>query len=248
LSATGFIDVHSHLLPGIDDGCRSLDDSLACVETLIRHGFTGTVCTPHMAVWQFPANTPAHVADLVAALQEQLDRAGLEYRLWAGGEVRIGEGTVSWFEEHGVPTLGASRCVLIDYWGRSWPACGDRVIEFLFDLGYQPILAHPERMDFEDREWRTILDRLDRAGVRLQGNLKCLAGREGPKTLDRACRLLRANRYDLLATDMHRPDDLDDRLAGLEIVRDETGSAGQMSLLRDRPSEVILPERTRGDG
>ena len=105
----GFIDLHSHLLPGIDDGCVTLEQSLACVRRLMERGFTGTACTPHIWLEQFPANVPANISRWVEELSGHLGEQGLEYRLWPGGEVRIARDTVAWFEEHGVPTLVKDR-------------------------------------------------------------------------------------------------------------------------------------------
>jgi protein-tyrosine phosphatase len=243
VTPTGLIDLHSHLLPGIDDGCRTIEESLACVRTLLDHGFTGTVCTPHVGMSIFPENIPVNIAQQVGVLQQQLHAAGLEYQLWAGGELRIDEDTLSWLREQGVPTLGPSRKVLIDYWGTKWPVCADMVIEHLLQEGYHPILAHPERMDFEDREWEAVLRRLQQSEVWLQGNLKCLAGREGPRVGQRAQRLLSENRYRLLATDMHGTPDLADRLAGLSAVQQQVGTAKLRELLADSPQEIVAPAR-----
>jgi protein-tyrosine phosphatase len=239
MSLTGLIDLHSHLLPGIDDGCRTLEESLDCVRTLLDHGFVGTTCTPHMGMSAFPENSPANIAGKVAALQEQLRQAGLNYPLWAGGELRLADDTFAWLSEHGIPTLGPGRHVLIDYWGRRWPAYADRVVEHLLEQGYHPILAHPERMDLEDQEWDTVLAGLQQRGVWLQGNLKCLAGREGPRVGLRALRLLRESSYSLLATDMHGTPDLVDRLAGLRVVEHEVGQAKLRELLVDGPRQVF---------
>jgi protein-tyrosine phosphatase len=242
VSATGLIDLHSHLLPGIDDGCRTVEESLACVRTLMAHGFAGTVCTPHIWMAVFPENTPAKIAEQVAVLQGQLYAAGLEYQLWAGGELRIAEDTLSSLREHGVPTLGASRKVLVDYWGTQWPPYADSVIEDLLQTGYQPILAHPERMDLDDREWEAVLRRLQQSGVWLQGNLKCLAGHEGPRVGERALRLLSDDRYQVLATDMHGTPDLADRLAGLSTVEQQVGTTKLWDLLADSPQKIVVPE------
>ena len=81
VSPSGLIDVHSHLLPGIDDGCRTVEESTACMRMLVDHGFTGTVCTSHVWRAAFPENTPAKIAEQVAVLQELLRAAGLEYQL-----------------------------------------------------------------------------------------------------------------------------------------------------------------------
>jgi protein-tyrosine phosphatase len=235
----GFIDLHSHLLPGIDDGCVTLEQSLACVRRLIERGFVGTVCTPHIWLQQFPANVPANISRWVDGLREALDAVGLEYGLWPGGEVRIARDTVEWFEEHGVPTLGPSRAVLIDYWGRDWPDYGDRVIEYLLDAELQPVLAHPERMDFPDAEWHATIDRLQALGVWLQGNLRCIAGGEGPQPQRRMRGLLTEDRYHLVATDMHGPVELDGRLAGMHTIEQTAGAAGLRALLAERPAEML---------
>jgi protein-tyrosine phosphatase len=242
VSAIGRIDLHSHLLPGIDDGCRTVEESLACVGTLIGHGFVGTVCTPHMGIGAFPDNTPATIADRVATLQEQLRSAKLEYQLWAGGELRLADDTLSWLRSRGAPTLGSSRYVLIDYWGDEWPQYADRAIEYLLQNGYSPILAHPERMDLDDREWDDVLRRLEHLGVWLQGNLKCLAGHEGERVGRRAKQLLIDNRYRVLATDMHGTPDLADRLEGLRTVDQLVGATKLAELLADCPCAILTPK------
>jgi protein-tyrosine phosphatase len=236
------IDFHSHLLPGIDDGCHSIDESLTCVRSLVEHGFRGTVCTPHMAIEAFPENTPEHVARRVHALQEHLHAAGLDYQLWPGAELRIAEDTLPWIHEHGVPTLGPSRYVLVDYWGSYWPAYADAVIDNLLQAGYHPILAHPERMDLDDREWDAVLERLEQLGVWLQGNLRCIAGREGPRTAERARCLLRMGRYRVLATDMHGPTDLADRLAGLQVGAQLVGARKLQELIGDALENILFPK------
>jgi protein-tyrosine phosphatase len=238
-----FIDLHSHLLPGIDDGCRNVEESLACVRKLLENGFTGTVCTPHMGIDAFPENVPDNIAIRVETLQEQLLAAGLEYQLWAGGELRIGDDTIAWLREHGVPTLGPSRMVLVDYWGSQWPDYADSVIEHLIDQGYHPILAHPERMDLKDHEWDAVLERLHQFGVPLQGNLRCIAGGEGPRVEARARRLLSENRYRFVATDMHGTPDLPDRLAGLTAVEKQVGREKLRELLALAPFEIVAASR-----
>jgi protein-tyrosine phosphatase len=176
-------------------------------------------------------------------LQDQLRAAGVEYQLWPGGELRIAEETLDWMQQYGIPTLGTSRNVLVDYWGNHWPTFADTVIERLLEQGYQPILAHPERMDLDDREWEAVLRRLEHISIRFQGNLRCLAGREGPRVAERASRLLREDRYKVLATDMHGVPDLGDRLAGISAVVEQVGAVKFRDLLVDAPHEIIAPTK-----
>jgi protein-tyrosine phosphatase len=148
LSITGLVDIHSHLLHGTDDGCRTLEESLACVRTLMDHGFTGTVCTPHMA--RDARDTRLSGEYSREDCREGECAAGATSRMWIGisslvrDELRIAEDTLVWLREFGVPALGASRHMLIDYWGTEWPAHADPIIDHLLEEGYRPILAHPE--------------------------------------------------------------------------------------------------------
>lgn len=196
-----------------------------------------------MCVEEYPEITPTTVAGYVERLQQQLREAGIDYPLWPGGELRLAEETVSWLEEHGAPTLGPGRYVLTDYWGDRWPDYADRALAWLFEQGYQPILAHPERMNLDDPELDAVLACLERDGVWLQGNLKCIAGNEGLRPLQRMQRWLSEGRYRLLATDMHRPRDLSQRLAGLDSVTRQVGTQELKTLLEIGPQNVLGQNR-----
>lgn len=237
--ADGIIDLHCHILPGIDDGCRNLDESLLVVRHWRELGIRGAICTPHVCTSWYPDNNPARITAWVAALQLALDEVGIDFQLWPGGEVRLAEQTIDWFGEHGVPTSGPGRAVLIDWWGRDWPACCNATIEWLFDQGYQPVLAHPERMGLDEVELQQVIDDLLARGVWLQGNLNSLGGGEGRDAQRRADAWLAAGRYHLLASDTHGPDSVAGRAAGLARVRQRYGETTVQKLLVDRPREVM---------
>lgn len=239
IPAEGRIDLHSHLVPGVDDGCRSLDESLCCIRRLVEHGFIGTVCTPHHGPDWFPENTPAEITRAVSELDEQLRELGVEYRIWAGGELRISENTLSWIKDVGVRTLGPGRCVLVDYWGPSWPRFADDVCHYLIGQGYLPVLAHPERMGMPEDELVAVVECLMHMGIRLQGNLNSMSGGEGGEAQRQFRRLLREDRYYLVAMDMHRPNTLESRLEGLALVEAEVGGEGLATLVEERPREIL---------
>ncbi|QDU92999.1 tyrosine-protein phosphatase [Lignipirellula cremea] len=235
----GRIDIHSHLLPGVDDGCQTVEQSLDCIRAWIEEGFIGSVCTPHVGPGYFQENTPDHIADLMPSLRESVAAAGLDYHLWDGGEVRIFAETSEWFSYWGLPTLGPGRCVLLDWWGDQWPLFCEECCQFLLDNGYQPVFAHPERMNLEAKAWDEVIDRLLERGVWLQGNLNSLGGGEGPVSQERSWRLLKAKQYYVLATDTHAPRALRERRRALELVEQECGAEQLQLLLEDRPREII---------
>src|SRR5689334_13441600 len=101
MTGEGFIDVHCHLLPGLDDGCALVADSLDCIRLLQEAGFVGSICTPHFLPTVYPENLPALVRERTELLQDEINTAGLEYRLWPGAEVRLDAETTQWFERFG---------------------------------------------------------------------------------------------------------------------------------------------------
>ena len=239
IPVAGRIDLHCHLLPGIDDGCQTLAQSLECVARWMAAGFVGSVCTPHVGPNWYQGNTPDNIARWVPEFRRQLAEAGLAYHIWDGGEVRISAETMEWFSYWGLPTLGPGRCVLLDYWGHHWPDFAGDTCRFLLDNGYQPILAHPERMGLADGELNAVLDDLQSSGVWLQGNLNSLSGGEGETAQRRARKLLRDDRYFVLATDTHAPSSLPGRLDGLAKISAEFGDERIATLLEERPREVL---------
>lgn len=215
----GRIDIHSHLIPGVDDGCRDFADSLACVRRLKDRGYIGTICTPHVWIDLYPENTAEHIRAWTTQLQARLDDEGVDYRLWAGGEIRLFKKSVAWFSSHEVPTLAGSRYVLADFWEQTWPRWVDDAFDWLLEHEYQPILAHPERLSINGAAAK--LNALADRGVLMQGNFRCLTGEDG-FLADRLVReYLRDGRYHFMALDMHRPDTLESRFQGMDLVAKE---------------------------
>lgn len=234
----GRIDVHSHMLPAIDDGCESLEESLASIAMLKKAGYVGTICTPHVWVDTFPFNTPRSIAQWTRDLCDLLADRGVEYLIWPGGEVRLFDRIIDWFEAEGVPTLASSRCVLCDFWEPRWPKYVDRAFDWMFANGYQPILAHPERLSIPDLEKR--LDGWRERGLLLQGNFRCMTGEDGLKADEQIRRWIPEGRYSLLAMDMHRPDALPSRLDGFRMVADEFGQALLDEMTIRAPRRIVF--------
>lgn len=233
------IDLHSHVLPGIDDGCRTLEESLDCLRQFAAAGYRGTICTPHFMPDHFPEIIPANIQIWVEVLRKELSAAKIDYELWSGGEVRLAAETLQWFAQYGVPTLGPSRAVLVDWWGTDWPDFTWDIFDWLQAEGYQAILAHPERMGLPAIELENVLSELEQRGVWLQGNLNSLSQGEGRRAAECSRKWLEAGRYRVLASDMHRPDALAGRFAGLRLAEQITGQEVFRDLLCSRPAEFV---------
>lgn len=219
----GRIDIHSHMIPAVDDGCQSFDESVASIAMLKQHGYVGTICTPHLWPDWFPANTPDQVRAWTEGLRIRLRDSGIEYHIWAGGELRIFDGVIAWMKKVGVPTLGPSKLVLCDFWEPEWRKWIDQAFDWLLNQGYTPVLAHPERLSIRNGLSAKLTELTER-GVLLQGNFRCVTGGEGVLPDAQMRQWLNQGRYSFLAMDMHRPEALPGRIEGLEIVRREWGA------------------------
>jgi protein-tyrosine phosphatase len=235
----GLIDIHCHLIPSVDDGARDFAESLETIRQLKRAGFVASICTPHMWPNEFD-NKPDEARALTAVLQREIDQAGIDYRVFPGGELRLWPDVIGWMETHGVPNLAESRCVLVDMWIDRWPKWANQACQWLIDRNYQPILAHPERINIA-RNLDTRLRELEAIGVMLQCNFQSMTGENG-YLADRIMRqLLSEQRVQLLALDTHGLRNLDGRLDGLAMVEVEYGAETVTQMTRDAVRQHILP-------
>lgn len=237
--AQGMIDIHCHLLPGVDDGCKTVEESLRTIRGLMERGFVGSICTPHVWPDMMPDNSPPNIARWVRELQAVLDDEGLDYTLWPGGEMRLDPVTLAWVEENGLVSLAGSKYILVDLWMEEWPDFADAFFRRVLDQGLQPILAHPERLLQTDEQIPVVLDRLMAMGVLLQGNANSITGREGEKAARWVMKLLHQGKYHFLGLDQHGPQTMESRMEGLARMRIEAGVEAFDRYWQDRPREIL---------
>lgn len=198
----GYTDWHSHILPGVDDGVRSMDDALAILSAYGEMGVRRVWLTPH--IMEDVPNTPAGLrqrfselseaytgpVELRLAAEHMLDDLFVE-RLTAGDVMPIGE-------------EGNHLLVETSYFNP--PAGMDAIIDRIMSAGYFPLLAHPERYIYMDAaRYRQLHDR----GVKFQINLPSLLGRYGNEAASKARWLLDQGYSHVTGTDIHRPALLD---------------------------------------
>lgn len=237
MNIQGRIDVHSHLLPGVDDGCTTLEESLACAQRLVEAGYTHAFCTPH--IWpSLPHNTVEQIRTRTDRLQQAFDEARVPLRLLPGGELNLRPEIVDTPPDK-LPTFGmARRFCLFDIWAERLPGFFWKSVEWLMSLGLQPIMAHPERM-------RAVQDQPELAkefigaGVLLQGNLQCFGDPPHAHTRRLAEQFLKEGLYFTLGSDCHNLAGLQIRLDGLENAMNLVGMEEILRLTRDNPMRLI---------
>src|SRR5688572_24713499 len=234
---TGRIDVHSHLLPGVDDGCQSIDESLQCARVMVREGYTHSFCTPH--IWpSLPLNTIAQIRERTARLQQALDDEGINLRLFPGGEINLREDTIDTVPDELVSFAMGRKFVLIDLWADQLPKFFEASVRWLQGHGVTVVLAHPERMRAVQLD-PSVLDRFDEMGVLLQGNLQCLGDRPNQATRQLSERFLLDGRYFMLGSDLHNLVSLPIRIAGLHRALELVGNREVDRLTIDNPAKLL---------
>jgi protein-tyrosine phosphatase len=234
---TGRIDVHSHLLPGVDDGCKTIGESIACARELVAAGYTHAFCTPH--VWPSYDNVTRHnVPVWTRALQEKLDEEAVPLKVMPGGELNLHEGVRKLADEYLITYGMAGRYVLADMWASELPEFFAPTIRFLQSRGCTVVLAHPERMRaVQDRP--ELADVFAEMGMLLQGNLQCFGDQPDSHTRRVAEQYLMEGRYFMLGSDAHNPQSMGIRMNGLRNAIELAGEETIATLTIENPRKLI---------
>jgi tyrosine-protein phosphatase YwqE len=198
-------DMHSHLIPGIDDGAQTLEDSLALIRALHTLGFRKLITTPHIMSDHY-RNNPEIILGGLQKVREALAKENLDIILEAAAEYYIDEVFVRKLEEEELLTFG-SKYLLFEVSFINYP---ENIREIIFQMqlkGYKPILAHPERYPFWARKFSEYESFRD-AGVLLQINANSIAGYYGLEAKKTAEKLIDMKMVDLIGTDLHKTEHL----------------------------------------
>jgi protein-tyrosine phosphatase len=240
----GRIDVHSHLIPGVDDGCQTVEEAVECARVLVEHGYTHCCVTPH--IWpSLPKNTVANIPVWANQLQHALEAENIPLRLIPGGEINLSDDTLARLSREELVTYGmAGRHVLIDMWASELPQYFEEAVQKLADFGLTVVLAHPERM-YAVQQNPGLSEEFRRLGVLLQGNLQCLSDPPRSATRRVAEQYLAQGEYFMLGSDTHNPQSLDVRMRGLARAIELVGPETAWKLTRDHPAKLIPEEWLR---
>ncbi|HEY4109853.1 tyrosine-protein phosphatase [Puia sp.] len=208
-------DMHSHLIPGIDDGAQDMDQSIGLIRGLVALGYKKIITTPHINADGFP-NTPAIIREGQAAVVAELKKQGVAVEFHAAAEYLLDDG-FSRALSNGESFLTLKDNLILVEFSFVVPAMNIKDILFQLQLkGYQPVLAHPERYLYfgANKGW---YDQLRDAGCLFQLNLLSFRGHYGKEALQLADYLVKKGYVDLLGTDLHRAQHLE----GLHSARIE---------------------------
>lgn len=201
------IDIHSHIINEIDDGSRSLEESISILKKMNAIGFTIVMATPHYITGSRFIEDNASKLEKLKKIQTNLKEEQISTELYLGNEVFIDPRIVSLVEEKKIATLNNSKYILIEL-----PV--HRQMNDLFDIlfqirskGYIPIIAHPERYTFLQEDHEKI-DKFLEMGCLFQGNFGNMVAKYGGHAKKLFLYMLKHDKYQFLATDIHDENDI----------------------------------------
>ncbi len=232
------IDIHSHILPGVDDGADCLKTSLQMLKIAAQNQITQIILTPH--------NKPAHrnvsprrIVERMKELQDKLDENGIDIVLHAGNELYYRDGLAQELDQGEAMTLAGSHYVLVEF---SPNAEYDYIRNGIYSLqmhGYRPVLAHVER-------YRTICAKRDRIedlakmGCLMQVNAGSIAGRFGFGMRQLTGKLLKKGMVHFVATDAHDMDRRSPKIADCAAqIAGKYNDEYAKELLHDNPLRIL---------
>ncbi|WP_025764425.1 tyrosine-protein phosphatase [Dyadobacter tibetensis] len=206
-------DLHIHVLPGIDDGSRSIEESKSIITQHYQSGIRRIIATPHIRS-DFFLNTKASILAAFNSVVETASKDWPDLEISFAAEYFADDHFVELLERREILPLFDNK-VLVETSMRLEQPFFKQILRKMIDLGWKPVLAHPERY----RPWwntRTIYDEIYEMGAIFQVNLLSLAGKYGPKQQEVAERLIMEDKIGAVGSDLHRSSQYADVLKATE--------------------------------
>ena len=198
------IDIHAHILPGVDDGSPDMLDSLLMAEMAAESGVTTIIATPHSHVHRDVSAHMRRVRDAFYALRAEIAARAIPVEILPGMEIFCCEDLSARLDEGTVLSLNGTDRYLIEFRFEEEAARCSRYIEIVRERGGCPVIAHPERYTCLQRDL-SLAEEWIRMGCQLQMNKDSVFGAFGRKERRTALRLLKKRQYTYVASDAHSP-------------------------------------------
>lgn len=232
------IDLHSHILPGIDDGSPDLETSLDMARMAVAAGTQVLACTPHVTPGIYD-NTAATIFSSINALRSALKEAQIPLHLVAGCDAHVRPDMVEFVGSDLHYRLHGTRYFLFEPPHHVIPPQIDGLAERLVKAGFVPVLTHPERLSWIGKRY-DILEKLNAVGCLIQVTAGSFTGNFGSRARDLALRLLEEGRVDIIASDAHnltsRPPTMD---KARDLVAELVGEEVAQDMVRERPLQIL---------
>ena len=194
-------DMHSHLIPGIDDGATDIDEAIQLIRGLREIGFKKLITTPHI-MWDIYQNTREDILTGYEKLKGQLMKNNIEIEIGVAAEYFLDDNVKKLLAEKKPLLTLKDKLVLVEFSMASEPI---DLKEILFEMqmqGYQPIIAHPERYIYNERN-KSFFEDMKFSGYLFQLNIMSLAGAYGKGATELSRYFIKNQYYEFAGTDLH---------------------------------------------
>lgn len=216
------IDIHSHIIPGIDDGASTLEQSIAMAGEYQKCGFNAVIATPHIKEGRYN-NTKKRIFEKTENLNVELACAGISLDVYTGAEYFMDIRILKDCEKDTIVTLGNSGYVLIELPRYNLPKYAKTIVAFLLKNGFIPVIAHPERCEHIQKHGYHELSQFLDKGCKIQIDIPSLVGRNGKRAMKTGWSILKEGIAETISFDAHMPDPFKNTLEQLESRVSESG-------------------------
>ena len=197
------IDIHSHILPNIDDGARSIEETFNLIKEAQKAGFVAIISTSHYMENYYETDVPEREV-WVKAICENLQTKNIETNLYLGNEIYFSDNIIELLEQRKASTINDTSYVLFELPLNAEPMNLYDVVYEMLQYKLVPILAHPERYSYVQKDPDLVYDLIEK-GVLMQANYGSIIGQYGEKAQIIVRKFFENNMVHFLGSDVHRP-------------------------------------------
>jgi protein-tyrosine phosphatase len=231
------IDIHSHILPGLDDGAENFDDTLIMARAACSEGITTIIATPHHANGAY-MNPASNVRRLVESVNARLIEAGVPVTIAAGQEIRVHDDLLDAWSRDELLTLAGSRYVLLEMPSSRIPRSMEEIVHELSVMGLTTVIAHPER-NSEVVQHPERFEKLIELGACGQVTTHSLLGVFGKRIQQTSLSLLKQGSIHFVSSDAHHISRRGFRLDEAYSLIERTMGEQWSSYLRDNARRLL---------
>lgn len=233
------IDLHCHILPAIDDGADCMETSLKMARIAVEDGIELTACTPHIYPGMY--DNHAHgIADATSALADELKKENIPLALTYASDTHVMPDLVDRLRAGTVPTFNQGRYFLLEFPHHTNMPNLESYVFNLLAAGYIPVITHPERLHWLDKDNYSMFKRMADSGAWMQITAGSLTGRFGENAKRWGMRFLDEGYIHILATDAHNTRNRSPRLAeAYHVAEKRLGQEEAMRLVKERPLAML---------
>ncbi|MBL4753647.1 MAG: hypothetical protein JKY52_08675 [Flavobacteriales bacterium] len=235
------IDIHSHILPGVDDGARSFDEAIQMLKMAVDDGVTTQVLTPHIHHGRFNNTLDSLVRPFVE-FRSRVREAGMPITLQLSAELRLSTEIMPMIKNNQIPWLGDDngiKTLLLEFPLKELPFGSENVVRWLLKKNIRPIIVHPERNRVFQKHPNKLQPFIN-LGCPIQITASSITGRFGKEPQKLAIKLLEEGKVDVLASDCHnltsRPPNLNE---GVQEAAKIVGEAAARKMVNEFPQQLI---------